>query len=62
MHERKKKGGERKDKNTKAMRDAIQHRREAEGEPRPHTDQEDIQTFKSGSAGDDSRHRPYPPK
>ena len=50
-HERKK-GGQRKDKKMERMREAVEKRhREAGGEKRT-TDQQDIQTFKPGSASD----------
>lgn len=49
---RKKKDGQRKDKKNARMREDVQRRHENEGEPKPSTDQKDIQTFKPGSAGD----------
>ncbi|MFY9233945.1 MAG: hypothetical protein WAO58_05720 [Fimbriimonadaceae bacterium] len=49
---RKKKGGERKDKKNERMREAVQARHEAEGKPRPTSEQPDIQDHKPGQAGD----------
>jgi hypothetical protein len=50
--ERKKKGGERKDKKNARMREDVQRRRENEGEAGPESDQPDIQSHKPGSRGD----------
>lgn len=62
MHERKKKDGQRKDKKNERMREAVELRKTLAHDPRPTTDQVDIQNFKPGSQGDENRHRPYPPK
>lgn len=54
-HERKK-GGQRKDKkNARMHEDVAERHAHATKEPH-HTDQKDIQAFKPGSAGDDTRH------
>ena len=50
--DRKKKGGERKEKKTARMREDVQRRHENEQGPKPSTDQKDIMTFKPGSAKD----------
>lgn len=49
---RKKKGGQRKDKKTARMREDIQRRRESKGPAGPETDQPDVVTYKPGSRGD----------
>jgi hypothetical protein len=46
--DRRKKQGERKDKKRERMRKAVQER-QANGEPRPSTDQVDLQRYKPGS-------------
>jgi hypothetical protein len=52
MHERKKKGGKRKDKKMQRMREDVEQRKE-QGEKSDHeSDQKDIVTYKSGSAED----------
>lgn len=50
--DRKKKGGERKDKKNARMREDVQRRRENESPPGPETDKPDIQKHKPGSQGD----------
>lgn len=60
-HERKKKHGERKDKKNERMHEAVAERKAHAAPPQPHTDQQDLHTFKPGSAGDDSRHLPHTP-
>lgn len=43
MHDRKKKAGQRKDKQTHAMREAVAERKEQAAPPRPTTDEGDVQ-------------------
>lgn len=50
--DRKKKGGERKEKKTARMRSEVESRKEHAGAPRPSHDQPDIQSFKPGHASD----------
>jgi len=50
--DRKKKGGERKDKKNARMREDVQRRRETEGETGGSTDQPDIVKYKPGSRED----------
>ena len=50
--DRKKKGGERKEKKRARMREDVQRRLVNEQEPKPSSDQKDIVTFKPGSAKD----------
>jgi hypothetical protein len=59
--ERKKKGGERKDKKNARMREDVQARRESEAADRSGTDQPDIQNHKPGSANDANRAQPPKP-
>ncbi len=54
-HERKKKGGERKDKKNERMREAVAERKAHAAPPRPSNDQPDIVTFKQGGADDQTR-------
>lgn len=51
-HDRRKKGGERKDKKLQRMREAVEVRKENAGPAKPSNDQKDIVTFKSGSQND----------
>lgn len=60
MAHTRKKGGERKDHKIERMREDVAERK-AEAHPRPTTDQNDIQTFKPGSASDRTR-RTYGPE
>jgi hypothetical protein len=53
--DRKKKGGERKDKKNARMREDVQQRRENEGEPGSETDQPDVVKFKPGSRKDQNQ-------
>lgn len=52
---RKKKGGERKDKKNARMRESVELRHDQQTKAPHHTDQVDIQTYKPGSRGDDNR-------
>jgi len=51
MHTRKK-GGERKDKKVARMREAVEERHAHQEDPKPQSDQWDIQAQKPGSARD----------
>jgi hypothetical protein len=52
MAHTRKKAGERKDHKVSRMREDVEARKANAHEPTPGTDQEDIQRFKPGSAGD----------
>jgi hypothetical protein len=53
--DRKKKGGERKDKKNARMREDVQQRRENEGDLGQETDQADVVKYKTGSRKDQNQ-------
>jgi hypothetical protein len=55
MSHPRKKSGERKDKKNERMREDVTIRKIWAHDPKPHTDQPDIQSFKSGGADDKNR-------
>lgn len=60
MSHPRKKGGERKDKKNERMREDVSIRKMWAHDPKPTTDQGDVQAFKPGAADDSNRHhRPH---
>ncbi|MBS1717611.1 MAG: hypothetical protein JSS72_07755 [Armatimonadetes bacterium] len=55
MAHNRKKGGQRKDHKLEKMHKAVAERKANAHEPKPQTDQPDIQDFKPGSRSDDLR-------
>ena len=55
MSHPRKKGGERKDKKNERMREDVHIRKLWAHDPKPQTDQGDVQTYKPGSSGDSNR-------